>query len=278
MVNISKGRKLDRTAVLSMVMIGAGATFWLWPTPQAETQVGPTLPTVSVLPSPATTSVPPRTTGGQLSTPGNPATELPTAPVKKVVAGQPPKPVPAKLGLPVTITIPFASTDHPNGVRMTVIPHAPSADGAMWIPGPEEGINDWANDVSWLNTPGYAAPFATHGAVIIAGHINWQGTPGALSDLSQYGADDVGRTLTVTMADGRIRTYRITGGFSIDKAQLAAEGTQGPLHTKMFGQIESYGPTANPTEELRLISCGGEYDPAARSYSSNIVVIARPIG
>lgn len=147
----------------------------------------------------------------------------------------------------------------------------------MWIPGPEEGIDQWANAVSWLNSPGFAAPYSTHGAVIIAGHINWKGTAGALSDLAEYGEDDIGKTLTVTMTDGRVRTYRITQGLSIDKAALSAESNQGPLHTAMFGQLGSYGPASQPTEELRLISCGGEYDPAARSYESNILVIARPV-
>ena len=147
----------------------------------------------------------------------------------------------------------------------------------MWIPGPEEGIADWVDAVSWLNTPDYAAPFSNHGAVILAGHINWKGVPGALSDLSEYGANDLGKIITVTMTDGRHRSYRIVRGLTVDKAQLAAESTQGPLHTAMFGQTGLYGPADRPTEELRLISCGGQFDPAAGSYNSNIVVIARPI-
>lgn len=146
----------------------------------------------------------------------------------------------------------------------------------MWIPGPEEGVTDWVNTVSWLNTPGYAAPYSDHGAVILAGHINWKGTYGALSDLSEYGANDVGKTFDVSMTDGRNRTYRIVEGLTIDKNQLAAEGNQGPLHTAMFGQTGRYGPTGQPTEELRLISCGGEFDPATGSYTSNIIIIARP--
>ena len=179
--------------------------------------------------------------------------------------------------IPRFITVPFASESHPDGVRMTVIPHGPTAGGEMWIPGPEEGIDQWANAVSWLNSPGFAGPYSTHGAVIIAGHINWKGTAGALSDLAEYGEDDVGKTLAVTMTDGRVRIYRITRGLSIDKAALSAESNQGPLHTAMFGQLGSYGTASQPTEELRLISCGGEYDPAARSYESNILVIARPV-
>ncbi len=179
--------------------------------------------------------------------------------------------------VPAVITVPFASSNHPDGVRISVLPHGITGNGEMWIPGPEEGIADWVDAVSWLNTPGYAAPFSNHGAVILAGHINWKGVPGALSDLSEYGANDLGKTITVTMTDGRHRDYRIVQGLTVDKAQLAAESTQGPLHTAMFGQTGLYGAPDRPTEELRLISCGGQFDPAAGSYNSNIVVIARPI-
>jgi len=179
--------------------------------------------------------------------------------------------------VPAVITVPFASSNHPDGVRISVLPHGITGNGEMWIPGPEEGIADWVDAVSWLNTPGYAAPFSNHGAVILAGHINWKGIPGALSDLSEYGANDLGKTITVTMTDGRHRSYRIVRGLTVDKAQLAAESNQGPLHTAMFGQTGLYGPADRPTEELRLISCGGQFDPAAGSYNSNIVVIARPI-
>ncbi len=204
--------------------------------------------------------------------PAAPTTPPPTVAVT-VTAAEPPR----AAATPVVITVPVASSNHPNGVQMAVIPHGPTNNGDIWIPGPEEGINDWANDVSWLNTPGYATPFSTHGAVIIAGHINWNGTSGALSDLSEYGAEDIGKYLTVTMTDGRTRTYRITAGFSVEKTQLAAEANQGPLHTAMFGQTNTYGPPGHPSEELRLISCGGQYDSATRSYNSNIIITARPV-
>ena len=37
-----------------------------------------------------------------------------------------------------------------------------------------------------------------------------------------------------------------------------------------------YGPT--PDAELRLITCGGAYDPVRRSYLENVVVSARLAG
>ena len=40
-----------------------------------------------------------------------------------------------------------------------------------------------------------------------------------------------------------------------------------------FPTEEVYGNTADP--ELRLVTCGGDFDRAARSYRDNVVVFAR---
>ncbi len=356
-MTIGKGRLVNRLAIVfAVIMVGVGATLWLWPKPTVTDQAGPELATVSIAaippgsirstaapvtiptgsrdpissarrsgPSPgpsragasATSGADPRVarttvgsratrsaltvkptakqpSGGQVeptTTSATPATsdtfaasDPPAPPVPTPTSN--PAAGPARVpdgtpqgpsAVPATIDIPFSSTNHPDGVTMTVMPHGPAANGEVWIPGPEEGIDNWARAVSWLNSEGFAAPFSTHGAVIIAGHINWKGTAGALSDLSEYGRDDIGKTLTVTMTDGRVRTYRTVESLTIDKAQLAAESNQGRLHTAMFGQIQTYGQPGRPTEELRLISCGGEYDAAAASYNSNVIIFARPI-
>jgi hypothetical protein len=39
-----------------------------------------------------------------------------------------------------------------------------------------------------------------------------------------------------------------------------------------FPTDEVYGPT--PDAQLRLVTCGGEFDRAARSYRDNVVVFA----
>ncbi len=341
---IGRGRRVNRIAIVAVILVGVGTTLWLWPKPAVTAQAGPELAVASIAaippgsirttatpvtsptgrrdavsstsrpgPSPrrstagtsTTSGADPqivRTTGGSraarskrpVTPPAEPRSGGQVEPaVTSATANPPAPPVPAptsdpaggpaggtgqgRSAVPATIDIPFPSSNHPDGVAMTVMPHGPAADGEVWIPGPEEGIDNWAHAVSWLNSDGFAAPFSTHGAVIIAGHINWKGTAGALSDLSEYGRDDIGKTLTVTMTDGRVRTYRISQSLTIDKAQLAAESNQGPLHTAMFGQIQTYGPPGYPTEELRLISCGGEYDAAAASYNSNIIIFAQPI-
>ena len=40
-----------------------------------------------------------------------------------------------------------------------------------------------------------------------------------------------------------------------------------------FPTAEVYGNTAGP--ELRLVTCGGDFDRAAHSYRDNVVVFAR---
>jgi sortase (surface protein transpeptidase) len=42
------------------------------------------------------------------------------------------------------------------------------------------------------------------------------------------------------------------------------------------GTLAVYGPT--PDAELRLITCGGTFDPALGSYLSNTVVYAAQVG
>ena len=39
-----------------------------------------------------------------------------------------------------------------------------------------------------------------------------------------------------------------------------------------FATEEVYGPTADA--QLRLITCGGAFDPSARSYEDNVIVFA----
>ena len=43
-----------------------------------------------------------------------------------------------------------------------------------------------------------------------------------------------------------------------------------------FPTAAVYGPAAGP--QLRLITCGGTFDPAVRSYESNVVVYAVAAG
>ncbi len=73
-----------------------------------------------------------------------------------------------------------------------------------------------------------------------------------LADLED--GDDV----LVDRADGTTARFTVT---SIDR-----------YAKDEFPTEQVYGPT--PRAELRLITCGGEFDAAARSYRDNVVVSA----
>jgi hypothetical protein len=62
----------------------------------------------------------------------------------------------------------------------------------------------------------------------------------------------------VKRADGTLAVFRVTAVQSYAKDQ--------------FPTLAVYGPT--PGAELRLITCGGTFDPALGSYLSNTVVYA----
>jgi sortase (surface protein transpeptidase) len=71
-----------------------------------------------------------------------------------------------------------------------------------------------------------------------------------------------GDTIDVTRADRKVATfivYRI--------AEYAKDA---------FPTMTVYGDTRDA--ELRLITCGGDYDPAGGSYLDNIVIYARLTG
>ena len=59
-------------------------------------------------------------------------------------------------------------------------------------------------------------------------------------------------------ADGTLALFRVTKVASYPKDR--------------FPTAAVYGPT--PDAELRLITCGGTFDPAQGSYLSNVVVYA----
>jgi hypothetical protein len=98
-------------------------------------------------------------------------------------------------------------------------------------------------------TPGERGP------AVIAGHVDWGGSPGVFYDLRKVA---VGDAITVLRADGGTADFRVTevGQFAKDVFPTAA----------VYGDLDHAG--------LRLITCGGAFDSAARSYLDNTVVFA----
>lgn len=98
------------------------------------------------------------------------------------------------------------------------------------------------------------------GSTVIVGHRDsaTQGT-GAL-----YGVEELplGASITVNDRGGARHNFTVTSVELIDKAHLPAEAA------RIFSRTGSY--------RLVLITCGGDFDEAARSYLSNVVITALP--
>jgi hypothetical protein len=94
------------------------------------------------------------------------------------------------------------------------------------------------------------------GPAVILGHVDSaEYGPGVFFDL---GAVQPGDTVEVARADGSI------AAFVVDRVEV---------HPKdEFPTIDVYGNTDD--SQLRLITCGGDFDSSVRSYEDNVIVFA----
>jgi sortase (surface protein transpeptidase) len=95
------------------------------------------------------------------------------------------------------------------------------------------------------------------GSAVLAAHVDYNGRRGVFFNLSDLQA---GATVTVEFADGPQRRFTVVDGASIAKAALPID--------------QLFRRDGEPA--LTLITCGGDFDPATRSYRSNVVVRTSP--
>ncbi|GGI03425.1 class F sortase [Egicoccus halophilus] len=152
-------------------------------------------------------------------------------------------PAAARAGVvPTRVAVPALGVDAP------VTPVGLEPDGAMELP-------DDVSRVGWF-APG-ARPGAS-GSAVLAGHVDAasQGA-GALFGLDRLEPDDLVRLVG---EDGTEQAWRVVGRTSYAKDEL-------PIEELFRGEGEP---------RLVLITCGGAYDPVARHYEDNVVVVAEP--
>lgn len=93
------------------------------------------------------------------------------------------------------------------------------------------------------------------GPAVLAGHVDWAGRPAVFDGLDRLVPGD---EIVVDRADGtRVR-------FVVGRVERVAKAG--------FPTAAVYGPV--PGAGLRLITCGGAFDPATGSYADNVVVFA----
>ncbi|HEY0638467.1 MAG TPA: class F sortase [Pseudonocardiaceae bacterium] len=98
-------------------------------------------------------------------------------------------------------------------------------------------------------TPGEAGP------AVILGHVDGGGRPGIFHRLHEV---EAGEEVLVRRADGVTAVFTVTRVAQVPKSEFPTE--------------EVYGGSGAP--ELRIITCGGEFDRERQSYRDNVIVYA----
>lgn len=147
--------------------------------------------------------------------------------------------------LPVSISIPAI------GVRSRLLYVGLNPDGTIQVP----PLNDppLTNEAAWYRyspTPGQPGPS------VIEGHVD--SLRGGPSVFFRLGALKPGDLVDITLADGQVAIFKITGVRLYPKDQFPTSAV--------------YGNTGYAA--LRLITCGGSFDEQSRHYTANIVAFA----
>ncbi|MFD9029937.1 class F sortase [Streptomyces sp. NPDC059567] len=151
-----------------------------------------------------------------------------------------PPPAPLARSRPTGIAVPAITIEAP------VLGLGLDSSGRLGTPPADDPrIVGWYKDGP---TPG------ERGTAIVVGHRDTRTGPAIFLDLDSL---TPGNTVRVARADGRVAV------FTVDKVRTYTK--------EQFPDREVYGSTGRP--ELRLLTCGGAFDPK-RGYESNIVVYA----
>ena len=168
------------------------------------------------------------------------------------VAGSPPAPVvreaPAISGAPGNGAVapdPVAVSVPAVGLSSSLVDIGVDATGALVPPADYAQAGWFADGVA----PGEVGP------AVLAGHVDSRAGPAVFFRLEEI---PVGSPVLVSRADGSTLTFQVTRVAEYPKSA--------------FATAEVYGPTVDA--QLRLITCGGEFDRSRRSYVDNVVVYA----
>jgi Sortase domain len=133
------------------------------------------------------------------------------------------------------------------GAKSSLIPLGLNADGTVEVPPVAQPMQ--AGWYRYAPTPGELGP------AIILGHVDGNKKPGIFYRLHELTAGD---QVTVSRTDGTIVTFVVLRVEQLPKQHFPTEAV--------------YGDTDRP--ELRLITCGGDFDSTAHNYRDNIIVYA----
>jgi Sortase domain len=163
----------------------------------------------------------------------------PLAPIPMGSVAAVPPAVARPVARPVSLVIPAI------GVRTRLVRLGLTPGGALQVP-PTAAMAGW-----YTGSPRPGEP----GGAVIAGHIDSRSGPGVFYRLRTLRR---GERVFVRRANGTLAEFRVTAVHSYPKAAFPTSAV--------------YGPT--PDAQLRLITCGGTFDPATGHYQSNTIVYA----
>ena len=144
---------------------------------------------------------------------------------------------------PVRIRIPAI------GVDSALIALGLATDGTLQVP-VDGSVAGW---FTGSPTPG------EHGPAVIAAHVDWNHAPGVFFHLRDL---EPGAEVAVDRRDGTTARFAVLQVEQYPKDAFPTE--------RVYGDIDHAG--------LRLITCGGSFDGATRSYRDNVVVYAGLVG
>jgi LPXTG-site transpeptidase (sortase) family protein len=98
------------------------------------------------------------------------------------------------------------------------------------------------------------------GPSVIAAHVNWKGVDGPFAHLDQLKPGD---KVVIDAENGAEATFEVTHLDTIPKDQFNEK--------LVYGDPD--GPEMGP--QLRLVTCGGDFDQSAHSYRSNVIASAK---
>jgi hypothetical protein len=178
-----------------------------------------------------------------LLVPAGCAVAAPAEPAGYAAAGGGPEPLP-----PLPVVRPVGLTAPTIGVAETELVDLERLPGGELEVPVDFARAGWFVDGA---VPGSAGP------AVIAGHVDSRSGPAVFYRLRDLRPGD---PIDVALSDGSV------AGFVVDDVVRFPKDA--------FPTAAVYGPV--PGAALRLITCGGGFDPALRSYRDNIVVFASP--
>ncbi len=171
-----------------------------------------------------------------------PAAPLGRAPIGTVPKGNwaaAPAATPRPVAAPTSLAIPAI------GVRTRLVRLGLTASGGLQVPA-STAVAGWYT--------GSPRPGAT-GSAVIAGHIDSYRGPGVFFRLRELRP---GNLIYLRRADNSLAVFQVTAVHTYAKAHFPTAAVYGPV----------------PDSQLRLITCGGTFDPATGHYLSNVIVFA----